>query len=644
MRFPPSLLDEIRARLPVSQVVSRKVALKRAGREFKGLSPFKAEKTPSFTVNDQKGFYHCFATGEHGDIFTFLVKTEGLSFPEAVERLAQEAGVPMPQAGPRDARAEDERARLYALLQAACAFFQQQLAGLPRDSEVWRYLKKRGVIDAIAPFQLGYAPNSKSALREHLAKAGYSTREMIAAGMLVAGDDIPVAYDRFRHRIMFPIGDLKGRVIAFGGRALDPAAPAKYLNSPETPLFHKGAVVYIAHRARAAAHDTSQLLVVEGYMDVIALTQAGFPQAVAPLGTALTEDQLKLLWRMTPEPILTFDGDAAGRRAAFRAVETALPHLQPGHSVRFAFLPDGSDPDDLVRQHGPAAMQDILDRRVRPLFDVLIEREEQHGEAAATPEGRAALEMRLKALVARIADHAVRTQYEAELRQTLWARNRKLVGEIAGIKGPRPAHLAAHRRDNTQADWRVRERASERRRLGAPPRATPAAAAANRSNELAGRSQPLPPREALLLRALLNHPFLLKDYCEQVAALPLTSAPLLRLRDALLDLLATDIDLETAEIHHQLSKVGLANVVASLARALTHKSDKFAEPGTDAAEVEVGWRHAVGLHERQLGLRRALDAAEQAWRVDPGEEAWTRIAEIQNRLAQSLEMEESSEF
>jgi DNA primase len=644
MRFPPSLLDEIRARLPVSQVVSRKVALKRAGREFKGLSPFKAEKTPSFPVTDQKGFYHCFATGEHGDIFTFLVKTEGLSFPEAVERLAQEAGVPMPQAGPRDARAEDERARLYALLQAACAFFQQQLAGLPRDSEVWRYLKKRGVIDAIAPFQLGYAPNSKSALREHLARAGYSTREMIAAGMLVAGDDIPVAYDRFRHRIMFPIGDLKGRVIAFGGRALDPAAPAKYLNSPETPLFHKGAVLYNAHRARAAAHDTSQLLVVEGYMDVIALTQAGFPQAVAPLGTALTEDQLKLLWRMTPEPILTFDGDAAGRRAAFRAVETALPHLQPGHSVRFAFLPDGSDPDDLVRQHGPAAMQDILDRRVRPLFDVLIEREEQHGEAAATPEGRAALEMRLKALVARIADHAVRTQYEAELRQTLWARNRKLVGEIAGIKGPRPAHLAAHRRDNTQADWRVRERASERRRLGAPPRATPAAAAANRSNELAGRSQPLPPREALLLRALLNHPFLLKDYCEQVAALPLTSAPLLRLRDALLDLLATDIDLETAEIHHQLSKVGLANVVASLARALTHKSDKFAEPGTDAAEVEVGWRHAVGLHERQLGLRRALDAAEQAWRVDPGEEAWTRIAEIQNRLAQSLEMEESSEF
>jgi DNA primase len=443
---------------------------------------------------------------------------------------------------------------------------------------------------------------------------------------------------------MFPIGDLKGRVIAFGGRALDAAAPAKYLNSPETPLFHKGAVLYNAHRARAAAHDTSQLLVVEGYMDVIALTQAGFPQAVAPLGTALTEDQLKLLWRMVPEPILTFDGDAAGRRAAFRAVETALPLLRPGTSVRFAFLPDGSDPDDLVRQHGPAAMQDILDRRIRPLFDVLMEREEQYGEVAATPEGRAALETRLKALVARIADHAVRSQYEAELRQTLWVRNRKLVGEIAGARGPRPAHFAARRRDNTQADWRVRERASERRRLGALPRAVPTATAANRSNELAERSQPLPPREALLLRALLNPPFLQKDHCEQVAALPLTSPPLIRLRDALLELLASDTDLETAEIHHQLSKAGLANVVASVGRTLTHKSDKFAEPGTDAGEVQAGWRHAVALHERQLGFRRALDAAEQAWRVDPGEEAWARIAEIQHRLAQSLEMEETSEF
>ena len=275
MRFPPSLLDEIRARLPVSQVVSRKVALKRAGREFKGLSPFKQERTPSFTVNDQKGFYHCFASGEHGDIFAFVVKTEGLSFPEAVEQLAQEAGVPMPEAGPRDIQAEDERARLYALVAAAAEYFEAQLAA-PSGQEARRYLDKRGLTrDAIGRFRLGYAPNSKSALKEHLGKAGFSTAEMVASGMLIAGDDIPVPYDRFRHRIMFPITDPKGRVIAFGGRALDPDAPAKYLNSPETPLFHKGGVLFNAHNARGPAHDKNQIIVVEGYMDVIALVGSG---------------------------------------------------------------------------------------------------------------------------------------------------------------------------------------------------------------------------------------------------------------------------------------------------------------------------------------------------------------------------------
>ena len=377
MRFPPSLLDEIRARLPVSQVVSRKVALKRAGREFKGLSPFKQERTPSFTVNDQKGFYHCFASGEHGDIFAFVVKTEGLSFPEAVEQLAQEAGVPMPEAGPRDIQAEDERTRLYALVAAAAEYFETQLTA-PSGQEARRYLDKRGLTrDAIGRFRLGYAPNSKSALKEHLGKAGFSTAEMVASGMLIAGDDIPVPYDRFRHRIMFPIADAKGRVIAFGGRALDPDAPAKYLNSPETPLFHKGHVLFNAHKARGPAHDKNQIIVVEGYMDVIALSEAGFPQTVAPLGTALTEDQLKLLWRMTPEPTLCFDGDAAGRRAAFRAVETALPHLQPGHSIQFAFLPEGSIPTISCVSRARAPSRTFWTTKTRPLFDVLIEREER---------------------------------------------------------------------------------------------------------------------------------------------------------------------------------------------------------------------------------------------------------------------------
>jgi DNA primase len=637
MRFPPSLLDEIRARLPVSQVVSRKVALKRAGREFKGLSPFKAERTPSFTVNDHKGFYHCFASGEHGDIFTFLVKTEGLSFPEAVERLAQEAGVPMPKASPRDAQAEDQRTRLHALLEASARFFEEQLRG-PKGRDARQYLERRQLSkEAIDRFRLGYAPGDRSALKEHLAGAGFAAAEMAASGMLVSGDDIPVAYDRFRHRIMFPITDLKGRTIAFGGRALDPDAPAKYLNSPETALFHKGAVLFNAHGARAAAHDKGQVIVVEGYMDVIALAHAGFAQTVAPLGTALTEDQLRMLWRMAREPVLCFDGDAAGRRAAFRAVETALPHLRPGYSVQFAFLPDGADPDDFVRLHGAAAFQRILDTRTRPLFDVLIEREELQSPAAVTPEQRAALDARLKALVARIADRTVRLHYEGELRETLWMKSRRANQEIAGAHGRRPPPVAARRRDNTQPDWRLRERARERQRLGGPPRAALGPAAPPRSNELAGRAGGVPPREAVLMRTLINHPWLLEKHCEQVAELDLASAPLARLRDALLALLARGTPLDSASVRDHLSAVGLDGAVAAADGAITHTSHRFAERDTEAGEVEAGWHDAVSLHETQVGLALALQAAERAWRSEPNEETWARILELQERMARRTE-------
>jgi DNA primase len=642
MRFPPSLLDEIRTRLPVSQVVARKVALKRAGREMKGLSPFKQERTPSFFVNDHKGSWFDFSSGQNGDIFKFVMLTEGLSFPEAVERLAGEAGLPVPKAGPREVEHEDERARLHALLEATVRFFEAQLAA-SGGTEARRYLDRRGLgPDTIARFRLGYAPNARSALKEHLAKAGFSAADMVASGMLVAGEDIPVSYDRFRHRITFPITDLKGRVIAFGGRALDPDAPAKYLNSPETPLFHKGAVLYNAHGARAAAHDKGHIIVVEGYMDVIALAQAGFAHAVAPLGTALTENQVRLLWRMVPEPTLCFDGDAAGRRAAFRAVETVLPHLKPGFSVEFAFLPDGLDPDDLIRQHGAAAFQQILDSKTSPLFDVLIEREEQQGEPAVTPEQRASLEARLHALVARIGDQGVRSQYERELRETLWAKNRKLVREIAGATGRRDARFAGKRRDNTALDWRVRARATERTQLGLPRAAAPVPAPM-RSNELAGRSLPLPAREALLILTLVNHPWLLEAHCEEVAELTLTAPPLARLRDALLALLARNIALDRAELRSQLTGLGLDKLVAMAERAITHRSDKFAEPEADAADVETGWRHAVSLHEAQTGLKRALAAAEREWEAAPTEAAWDRIAEIQQRLTHGIEAEGNGE-
>jgi DNA primase len=630
MRFPPQLLDEIRARLPVSHVVGRRVGLKRKGREFVALSPFKAEKTPSFFVNDQKGFYHCFASGEHGDIFTFLMKTEGVSFPEAVERLAQEAGVPLPAPEARHPERDDERQRLYALLEASARYFEEHLRGA-EGAEARRYLEKRGVERAaIARFRLGYAPNSRSALRAALARQGFGAADMATAGMLIAGDDIPVAYDRFRHRLMFPITDVKERVIAFGGRALDPGAQAKYLNSPETPLFHKGQVLFNAATARAPAHAKRRLVAVEGYMDVLALWEAGIAEAVAPLGTALTADQVRLMWRFAPEPILCFDGDAAGRRAAFRAVETVLPHLRPGLSVAFAFLPDGLDPDDLVRQQGAAALEAAL-ARARPLADVLWEREWASGDWR-TPERRARLDLQIRQLLARIEDGAVRSHYERAMRERLaetWRATKpgtaggdrratlRPFAERAGQQGPRRGRTAPARAGG---------------HFGVPPAAGPSASLRT-SGIVAGSTAALPSREALLLRTLLNHPWLIEDHAEEIAALPLTSPALSRLRDAILSVQALDNSLDRAALRSQLSTTSLDRVVDLVERASTHRGDLFAEPGASRGEVEAGWKHALALHERQVGLGRSLEAAERAWHETGSEEAWARICEIQRLSA-----------
>ena len=640
MRFPPHFLDEIRARLSVSQVVGRKVALKRAGREHKGLSPFKTEKTPSFTVNDQKGFYHCFASGEHGDIFTFVMKTEGLSFPETVERLAGEAGVPMPKLAQRDEAREDERERLYRLMEASAAFFVSTLASGP-GAEARRYLEGRGLTrETIAAFRIGYGPNDKSALKQHLAKAGFTVEEMVTAGMLIGGEDIPVPYDRFRNRVIFPIQDLRDRVIAFGGRALDPAAPAKYLNSPDTPLFHKGQVLFNAARARGPAHEKDRVIAVEGYLDVITLWQAGFAEAVAPLGTALTEEQVKLLWRLAPEPVLCFDGDAAGRKAAFRAVETVLPLLKPGFSVRFALLPGGLDPDDMIRQKGAEAFAAEL-TKTRAFFDVMWTREEQEHDLS-TPEQRAAFETGLRALVGRIGDATVKSHYERELRETLWAFNNRVTREIARAEGPNRAAKAGPRRNNIAPDWRVRERArlgqnakgQGRWGQGRGPQGRAQAQVPAAGVELSQRTELTPPREALIIKTMMNHPWLIDEDAEAIANLPLTP-PVARVRDAILAAHAVENGLDSTSLRTQLSVSGLDKVIDLVERSVTHRSDRFAEPDASRTEVEVGWRHTLELHERQVGLQKSLDAAERAYHRDGSEDALARICEIQGLLARS---------
>ncbi len=315
MRFSQSFLDEIRARLPVSDVVRRRVQLKKAGREWKGLSPFNPEKTPSFFVNDQKGAWFDFSSGKNGSIFDFLMLTEGVSFREAVERCAAMAGLALPVAGPDEERREAKKKTLYDVVELAAKFFEESLQART-GAKARGYLADRGLTpETQARFRIGYASAERFALKEYLGGKGVSNEDMVEAGLLVSGDDIPVPFDRFRERVMFPISDFKGRVVGFGGRALSEDVPAKYLNSPETPLFHKGWLLYNGSAARAATQKDAPLIVVEGYIDAIAMVAAGFEGAVAPLGTALTEDQLALLWRMQTEPILCFDGDKAGQRA-----------------------------------------------------------------------------------------------------------------------------------------------------------------------------------------------------------------------------------------------------------------------------------------------------------------------------------------
>ena len=642
MRFNPNFLDEIRARLPVSQVVGRKVALKKAGREYRGLSPFKVEKSPSFFVNDQKGFYHCFASGEHGDIFSFVMKTEGLEFPEAVERLAAEAGVPMPKQPERNVAEEDQRDRLYRLLEASAAFFEESLrSGL--GAEARRYLEKRGLArETLQAFRLGFAPNSRTALTAHLKAQGFSLADMASAGMLIAGSDIPEPYDRFRNRVIFPILDLKGRVIAFGGRALEKDVPAKYLNSPETPLFHKGHTLFNAARARSAAHDKDRVIVVEGYMDVVALAEAGFTEAVAPLGTALTEDQVKLLWRFARDPILCFDGDSAGRKAADRAVEVALPWLKPGQSVAFAFLPDGLDPDDLIRQQGASAMSDVLERP-QPLVDVLWDRE-LRAAPFETPEQRAALEARLLALAATIQDATVRSYYQRDLRDRLYQLGRSRFSRpAAGSPTPRfgvGTGQASYARPVMAPDWKARDRARlnpNERRFG---KKSVLSELVNASPELAGHMQSIRPREALIMKTLMNHPWLIDEHSEAIAAIEFNSQPLSALRDEILAVHAGQNSLDRASLGTQLSKSGVAKVVDLVARTITHISDRFAEPDASTADVEAAWDHILALHQRQDALERALKAAEEAWHRDCTEEAETHLLDIKRQIAREASMDQ----
>ncbi len=617
MRFPPTLLDEIRARLPVSQVVGRHVKLKRQGREFIGLSPFKQEKTPSFTVNDQKGFYHCFSSGQHGDIFRFVAEVEGLSFPEAVERLAAEAGVPLPAPSPQAARKEEDFDRLRRLMATASSFFRAQLAG-SAGIGARRYLDGRGLAhDMWERFSLGFAPDSYSALFQHLKAEGFAEDDMIRSGMRIGGPDIARPYDRFRNRIMFPITDLKGRVIAFGGRALEAAQKAKYLNSPETPLFHKGHVLFNAPAARRAAFDLGEVVVVEGYMDVIAMAAAGFHHVVAPLGTALTAEQLSLLWRMAPEPTLCFDGDAAGLKAAHRALDMALAHLRPGVSLKFAFLPEGQDPDDLIRHAGAEALRAVL-ARPRPLVDVLWEQALAAGRWD-TPERRAALEAGIRQKLKAIKDDSVRHHYERDIKDRLW-------------KLWRPAPSDKPRRADGFAPRPATGRGA------APAYATAgsgAGTAAGIRAMLARDALRLSPREAAILLVLCAHPWLLEAFDEEVAALPFTAPDAQALAAAMLTIHAAhppETELTPAMLTEQLAARGHGKTLEAAKRAVFGQEHRLLRQDAPREKVRLFWKQITALHNKTHRLQQELAAARQQALAEPTEDNMARLSELRRQL------------
>ena len=475
-------------------------------------------------------------------------------------------------------------------MRMAAEFFIAQLH-TAHGRKALDYLQGRALLqETVKRFGLGYAPDSKTALREHLRARGVEIRQMVDAGLLIHGEGIPEPYDRVRDRVMFPIQDGRGRVIAFGGRALSRDVAAKYLNSPETTLFHKGQVLYNAHRARAAAHEADSVLVMEGYMDVIAAAQAGFAHAVAPLGTALTTDQLKLLWRYAHHPILCFDGDKAGLKAAYRAVEVALPELEPGKSLRFALLPEGQDPDDLLRSRGRGALDEVL-AQARPLFAMLWSRETQ-GQNLDEPEARAALEQRLKGLAATIREPSVRRWYEDAVREELRRFFRPTYGERQG----RSAYAGKGATRGTGA------------RGSRPGQAVVRSESLMRSALVQTRSN-LSPRECVIVMTAISHPELLETHAEDFAAIRLSGRELELLRQAAFDELAVLND-ASLSLRERLAARGLSSVMGQvMAVAEKHRANWFMQPDSAFADVEAAWGHMVALHRKRHELSQDLEEA-----------------------------------
>ena len=647
MSLPPSFLDELRQRLPLSGIVGRRVRLLRAGREFKGCCPFHNEKTPSFYVNDDKQFYHCFGCGAHGDIIGFTMRLENLSFPDAIENLAAQAGLTVPRDTPVQREAFDREKQLYQLLERATVFFEEQLFA-QAGREGLAYLRGRGLSDdAIRRFRLGYAPQDSQLLIRRLTGEGFKLLDIVAVGLAKVRDSVMPApasaragsagipsgesdtqsneipafagmtpgssYSFFRHRVMFPVGDRRGRIVAFGGRVLGDGEP-KYLNSPDHTLFHKGKLLYGLSRARGAAGQNQPIIVVEGYMDVIALAEAGYQGAVAPLGTALTEDQLGLLWRLLPpvtardpardySPLLCFDGDKAGLRAAARAIDRALPLLTPSQSLRIAYLPEGQDPDDLIKQAGRSAMQNVLDQ-AKPMIDAVWDLT-LAGRKLTTPEERGSFIAAIKQQVARIQDESLRQLYQDDIQK-------RLANAFEWNRQP------AERRQ----PWRGKQ--GFQPQFTAPlPRKAPT------------NAQRL--RERVLLAIMLNYPALFEELGENLAHLAFSNADHEAVRQKIVAVLSDSLEenLDAAALYRHLcdgdDAKPLTRALAAILSEATYLHAGFARPGRTEAEARHGWNAIWNKYLLDM-LQADLQAAKQIYAADSSDANWSRLLHIRNQL------------
>jgi DNA primase len=568
-------LEEFKARLPIADVVGRHVRLSRRGRDLWGCCPFHKEKTASFHVVPDKGFYHCFGCGQHGNAIDFVMAIEGVDFSQALQRLAELCGLPAPRSGGEGKTRVAPS--IYAANQAAARWFAGRLEaqGGQRAAE---YLSTRGLDRAIIErFGLGYAPGERTALKRAMLAEGYTEAQLLEAGLLVAPDDGGPSYDRFRDRVMFPIQDARGRVVGFGGRTLG-AARAKYLNTAETPAFHKGELLYGLPLARAAIRERGTVIVAEGYMDVIALVQAGFAHAVAPLGTAVGEAQLTQLWQLCDEPLICLDGDEAGLQAGHRLIERALPALRPGKSLRFALLPPGRDPDSVLRSatgafRGRAALQLILDEAIS-LLDFLWARETAT-RSPTVPQQRWALEQRYRTLAGSIPERTLGRLLLNDLFRRLKATPKGAAAAPAAVRG----------------NWF----------------ASASGAGVGSARLAAGIAARESLHEAELVWPIVLHPKMLDVIEEEFEAVELIDRQLGALRDAILSWYGERGHLDPGDLRDHLSRIGFASEIEQL---LARVPEWFAHDRETGSVVE-GWRARLA-ERRRFAERRALTRAAEA--------------------------------